>query len=602
MTAAPARLLEPFADAGVLAPADVHVARTLGRLGGEPDERVLLAAALATRAVRLGSVCIELPDMRAVAVDGDDAVDVDALPWPSDAEVLAALRRSPLVIGSTAGPLRPLHLVDDRLLYLDRYFRQEATVREILDRRAGPAPAVDATALAIGLARFFPDTGPDRQRIAAAVAVTSMTSVIAGGPGTGKTHTVARILALLFAQHGPRLRVGLAAPTGRAAAQLQDAVAAQSEVLGLPHAIPAQTIHRMLGFRPGNRSRFRHDATDHLPYDVVIVDETSMVSLTIMCRLLEALRPDARLILVGDPNQLASVDAGAVLADLVSRTVMHRPNPVLDGVLAAEPDPGPRLGDTSPPTERPLDDAELTAARGGVVELLRGRRFSGVLGELADAVRAGDADTVIALARDGGAIEWCGSDELDGVRRDVADAAARTTAHAAAGEALEALAAVRAHRVLCAHSDGGSGVTRWAQLAEEWAGVRPGDRDWYPGQPLLVTANDYDAQVYNGDVGVVVERGGLKAAFARGSGVALLYPNQLVSVRSVYAMTIHRSQGSQYDAVSVVIPPVGSRLLTRELLYTAITRARTRVRLIGDEDAIRAGVERRVLRASGLRG
>ncbi|WP_345001535.1 AAA family ATPase, partial [Tsukamurella soli] len=418
MTAAPARLLEPFADAGVLAPADVHVARTLGRLGGEPDERVLLAAALATRAVRLGSVCIELPDMRAVAVDGDDAVDVDALPWPSDAEVLAALRRSPLVIGSTAGPLRPLHLVDDRLLYLDRYFRQEATVREILDRRAGPAPAVDATALAIGLARFFPDTGPDRQRIAAAVAVTSMTSVIAGGPGTGKTHTVARILALLFAQHGPRLRVGLAAPTGRAAAQLQDAVAAQSEVLGLPHAIPAQTIHRMLGFRPGNRSRFRHDATDHLPYDVVIVDETSMVSLTIMCRLLEALRPDARLILVGDPNQLASVDAGAVLADLVSRTVMHRPNPVLDGVLAAEPDPGPRLGDTSPPTERPLDDAELTAARGGVVELLRGRRFSGVLGELADAVRAGDADTVIALARDGGAIEWCGSDELDGVRRD----------------------------------------------------------------------------------------------------------------------------------------------------------------------------------------
>ncbi|MDF0532302.1 exodeoxyribonuclease V subunit alpha [Tsukamurella sp. 8F] len=600
-------LLDTFADAGVLASADTHVARAMGRLGGETDESVLLAAALATRAVRQGSVCIELSRMREVGVDSGGEVDVYALPWPDLAEVLAALERSPLIVGSPAGPLRPLHLSGD-LLYLDRYYRQEEAVREILDNRAGPAPGVDADRLAEGLRRFFPEPGTDRQRVAAAVAVLSATSVIAGGPGTGKTHTVARILALLFDQHGPELRVGLAAPTGRASAQLQDAVATQADALGLPRTLAAQTIHRMLGFKPGSASRFRHDADNHLPYDVVIVDETSMVSLTIMCRLVEAMRSDARLILVGDPDQLASVDAGAVLADLVSRTVVRAPSPALDGLLAQEGAGG---------AEPALSLDEVAAARGGVVRLLRGRRFGGMLGGLADAVRGGDADEVMRLLRDGGdEIEWCAADDLRGVRADVMSAAEETTRLATAGDAFGALSAVRRHRLLCAHSDGASGVQRWGRLAEEWIGVTRGDRDWYAGQPLLVTANDYDARVYNGDVGVVVAPSGvpqsdrfrsggenpfLRAAFARGTGVALLYPNQLVSVRSVYAMTIHRSQGSQYDAVSVVIPPVDSRLLTRELLYTAITRARSRVRLIGEEAAIRAGVERRVLRASGLR-
>lgn len=591
-------LLEIFAEAGVLGPADVHVAATLGRLGGESDEAVLLAAALATRAVRLGSVCLELTRLRDVAVDGE--VDVAALPWPDDGAVRAGLRRSPLVVGAASGPLRPLRLVGDELLYLDRYHRQEETVRSILDARGGAAPGVDAARLREGLRARFPEPGPDRQRLAAAASVLGQTTVLAGGPGTGKTYTVARILALLFDQHGPDLRVGLAAPTGRAAAQLAGEVRAQGETLGLPREIPAQTIHRMLGFKPGNASRFRHDASNHLPYDVVVVDETSMVSLTIMCRLLEALRPEARLILVGDPDQLASVDAGAVLGDLVARGVTTAPSPELQALLADE---AARTGEQ----ETPLDGAELSDAARGVVRLRRGRRFAGALGDLADAVRRGDADRVVELARAGGdgAIEWCEADDLDGLRADVERTSAVTVAAAQRGLAAEAAAGVQLHRVLCAHSEGPSGVTRWAQLAEEWAGIR-GGAGWYAGQPLLVTANDYDTKVYNGDVGVVIAHEGdpadLRAAFARGGDVALLYPNQLVAVRTVYAMTIHRSQGSQYEAVSVVIPPADSRLLTRELLYTAITRARRRVRLVGGEEALRAGVERQVLRASGLRG
>ncbi len=604
MTATGNTLLATFADAGVLAAADVHVATTLGRLGGESDETVLLAAALATRAVRLGSVCLELSRLRDVAVDGEGEVDVTALPWPDDGAVLAGLQRSPLVVGAPSGPLRPLRLVGGELLYLDRYHRQEQTVRAILDARGGAAPGVDAGRLRDGLRARFPEPGPDRQRLAAAASVLGQTTVLAGGPGTGKTYTVARILALLFDQHGPELRVGLAAPTGRAAAQLAGEVRTQGTALGLPREIPAQTIHRMLGFKPGNASRFRHDAGNHLPYDVVVVDETSMVSLTIMCRLLEALRPEARLILVGDPDQLASVDAGAVLGDLVARGVTTAPSPELEALLADE---NARPAGEGEDVEDALEDGELADARRGVVRLRRGRRFTGALGELADAVRRGDADAVVELARagGGGAIEWCAADDLAGLRDDVQRASAVTVDAARRGLAAEAAAGVQLHRVLCAHSEGPSGVTRWAQLAEEWAGVRGGS-GWYAGQPLLVTANDYDTRVYNGDVGVVIAHEGdpadLRAAFARGGDVALLYPNQLVAVRTVYAMTIHRSQGSQYEAVSVVIPPADSRLLTRELLYTAITRARQRVRLVGSEDALRAGVQRQVLRASGLRG
>src|SRR5450759_852684 len=303
-------LLAEFNRAGVLSSADVHVATALGRRGGESDEQVVLAVALAVRAVRYGSVCVDLGQVRTTAAaDTEESVDLDLLPWPVPEQWYAACAASPLVAGGVNG-------APDR---------QERLVRAELDLRAGCRPAaVDSGRLRAALDLLFPDAAPDYQRLAAAACITGSISVVAGGPGTGKTTTVARLLALMHDVFDHPPRVALAAPTGKAAARLQEAVAEESAYLGSqgltpPGPLTASTLHRLLGSRPGSHSRFKHDRTNRLPFDAVIVDETSMVSLTLMSRLLEAVRPDARLVLVGDPDQLASVEAGAVLGDLVHR-------------------------------------------------------------------------------------------------------------------------------------------------------------------------------------------------------------------------------------------------------------------------------------------
>ncbi|MGW6421814.1 AAA family ATPase [Nocardia sp. NPDC055053] len=672
-------LLRVFNEAGVLSAADVHVAVRLGRMGREDDEDVLFAAALAVRAVRSGSVCLELARMREIGIDADETrdtatgIDPATLPWPDTDRVLAALRRSPLICGGQAGPLRPLRIVEadaegGALLYLDRYYQQEQTLRRVLTERSADHPSIDTELVRAELDRLFADPlgeGPDRQRLAAALAATHWTTVVAGGPGTGKTHTIARILALLTAHRRatpklPALRIALAAPTGKAAARLQEAVREQAAELGLPE-LTAATLHRLLGWQRGRTTRFRHHEHNRLPYDVVVVDETSMVSLTMMSHLFSALRPDTRLVLVGDPDQLASVDAGAVLADLVAGPISGAPNPALrellqsDVALGEQPATGAGAVEQAlpgpPPTEdrthavsghhatehrmsaRPDSGAEsplstgasanlsgpqsdtesLTALeqrrlRGGIVRLTRGRRFGGRIADLAVAVRAGDADAALAILRAGGDdVSLCAPDDTAAVRADVTTAALAVTEAANAGDAVGALTALESHRLLCAHRQGPFGVERWDRMAAEWAaaggaGPEGPQSVWYPGQPLLVTANDHEARIYNGDTGVIVRRpdGSLRAALQRGSEPYLVHPTQFPAVVTVFAMTIHRSQGSQYDTVSVVLPEPESTLLTRELLYTAITRARLHVRIIGTEESIRAAIGRRVLRASGL--
>ncbi|MFE3543298.1 AAA family ATPase [Nocardia sp. NPDC059177] len=668
-------LLRVFNEAGILSAADVHVAVRLGRMGHEDSEDVLFAAALAVRAVRSGSVCLELARMREIGVDADETrdtatgIDPAMLPWPDEDRVLTALRRSPLITGGQRGPLRPLRLVEadaegGALLYLDRYYQQEQTLRRVLTERGADHPVIDTDLVRAELDRLFADplgAGPDRQRLAAALAATHWTTVVAGGPGTGKTHTIARILALLTAHRRaspklPALRIALAAPTGKAAARLQEAVREQAAELGLPE-LTASTLHRLLGWQRGRTTRFRHHEHNRLPYDVVVVDETSMVSLTMMSHLFSALRPDTRLVLVGDPDQLASVDAGAVLADLVAGPVRSTPNPVLAGLL--EPadagattdgsDPAARaesagggsalgagsdpvrcsdavagdssLGDGSGALAGPeitratgqsdpesLSSLEQRRLRGGIVRLTRGRRFGGHIADLAVAVRAGDADAALAILRAGGDdVSLCAPEDTAAVRADVTASALAVTAAAEAGDAVGALTALESHRLLCAHRQGPFGVERWDRQAADWAaaggaGPEGPQAVWYPGQPLLVTANDHEARIYNGDTGVIVRRpdGSLRAALQRGSEPYLVHPTQFPAVVTVFAMTIHRSQGSQYDTVSVVLPEPESTLLTRELLYTAITRARSHVRIIGTEESIRAAIGRRVLRASGL--
>ena len=323
-----AGLLGTFNTAGVLRPADVHTALAVARMAGETDETVQLALALTVRALRNGSVCLDLATVSGTVFDeSEEQIDVSDLPWPEPAPWLDACRRSPLVTpGADERSGRPLRLAGG-LLYLERYWQQEEVVRSQLQQRFGAGGHdVDEARVREALQRLFPRVGlaegePDRQQLAAAVSVLSRVTVLAGGPGTGKTTTVARLLALLHDQPGPPLRIALAAPTGKAAARLEEAVRQATAAMTPADRdrvgeVSASTLHRLLGWQPGSRSRFRHDATNHLPHDVLIVDEMSMVSLTMMARLLEAVRPDARVVLVGDPDQLSSVEAGAVLADI----------------------------------------------------------------------------------------------------------------------------------------------------------------------------------------------------------------------------------------------------------------------------------------------
>lgn len=609
-------LLARLAAAGVLTSADVRVAERLGDLTGEPDPVVHLAAALAVRAVRSGSVCVDLADAPALVAEGSPD-DPDApppgtlapgdLPWPEHAAWTAAVRRSPAVADGVDGPAdRPVRWVDGRV-YLDRYWRDEQVVRRDVDTRLGALLDVDDAALREAVHARFPGAQDGRQRLAAATAALSRLTVLTGGPGTGKTTTVARLVAVLRDVAGPGLRVALAAPTGKAAARLQEAVNAELARLGAPGSdaavgtLTASTVHRLLGWRPSS-TRFAHDRAHRLPHDVVVLDEASMVSLPLLARVLDALRPDARLVLVGDPDQLASVEVGAVLGDLVARPVADGPLPArLTGVLPQDvPGPG--------------DARDLAALHGGVVRLVVSHRFGHDLGLLAEAVRHGDAATALGLLRAGGAhatlVEPAGDvvadDEVPALRDAVAGTGARIAAAARDGDVAGALAALGAHRLLLAHRRGPAGVTRWAALAQRWVeqatqDPRPGT--WPPGRPLLVTVNDRTTGLSNGDTGVVVSdgAGGVIAAFGDARSPRLVRPHRLPAVETVHAMTVHRAQGSQFASVTVLLPPASSPLLTRELLYTAVTRAEDHVTVIGSADAVRAAVARPVRRASGLR-
>ncbi|MGV9825503.1 exodeoxyribonuclease V subunit alpha [Gordonia sp. NPDC003429] len=598
-------VLDDLNALGVLAAADVHVTQRLVTMCGAPvGDAALAATALAVRAVRLGSTCLALGTVSDVAA----AATPGPVRLPSAADIVAELRDCPLVIGAPGAPLRPLVLMesdDGPLLYLQKYFRQEQAIRTALSRRAERAPIVDDDRLDVAIAEVFVggDVAP-RQRVAARLAAIRWTSILAGGPGTGKTYTVARILAVLDLLAGGRTRIGMCAPTGRAAAQLQASVDNDGSLPGTVHAV---TVHSLLGWRPGSTPHYGRG--NKLPHDVVVVDETSMLSMTAMSRLLDAIRDDARLILVGDPHQLASVEAGAVLADLVERDPAQIP-----AVGGIEPAIAALAGDAG------LTDDERLRLRDGVVTLRHGFRFGSQIARVADAVNAGDADTVLDLVTSPTLhdVKLIAPDSLGAVHDDIVAWGRRLHAAAVDGDVHGALGALDAHRVLCAHRDGSWGVRGWQSRIADWLSALPGHprilldaATSIPGQPILVTANDRQTATFNGDCGVVIalpagsgtagSASPTAVAFRRGSEERLIAPARLADTMPAYAMTIHRSQGSQFDTVTVVLPPGGSELLTRELLYTAITRARTRVRIVGTPEVLREAVQRRVHRASGLR-
>jgi exodeoxyribonuclease V alpha subunit len=604
-------LIGPLRERGLLAAIDAELARALGRLAGESRPEVLLGAALASRQTREGHVCIELARFAGTPVVDLDGEPVGELRFPELVAWHAALAGSTLV---GAGPgATPLVLDERGRLYLARYFEHEQRLAELISARAGFVDEpLDQDALRAGLVRLFGEAPaePDWQRVAAELAVVRRLCVVSGGPGTGKTSTVVKILALLvenaFATGRARPRVALLAPTGKAAARLGDSIARAKRTLPcraeVVAAIPetASTIHREFGARGIGGTRFRHGAELPLVADLVIVDESSMVDVALMRRLLEAVPASSRLVLLGDEHQLASVEAGAVLGDLCRAAPPNRHSRALaDRVREAFGESLPSARDESSPG---IGDS--------VVRLHESYRFSGdsAVGRLARAIHGGDADQVVEQLRAGGEAGLSEPGSASELERNLASAAcAGFLPYLSTESADRALLELERFRVLCAHRRGPEGagnVNSMIERALDDAGLlgRGGSSQrWYRGRPLLITHNDYALGLFNGDVGVVIDSPeGARAFFVTAAGPRLLSPSRLPPHETVFATSIHKSQGSEFDEVHVVLPDARSPLLTRELLYTAVTRARHKLVVHASEASVREAVSRCIQRATGL--
>jgi len=574
--------LADWVAAGVLTEGDAMVAASLADLAGltlDADWAVLLALALAVRAPRSGHVAVDLTMVRdqvlaeVEQLDPDAVVAAAALPWPTDPAVwLRAVAASPVCAGE-GSPL----LVDLGLVYLRRFHTHETRVAERVRALAVTlAPTVGRLAVvaaALGL--------DDGQRTAVERCLGHRLGVLTGGPGTGKTRTVAALLAVLLDGEGDDVRIALAAPTGKAAARmgesLSDAVRLLAtsgdgrlvDIAGRIGEVTPSTIHRLLGVRPSGAG-FRHGAQRRLPQRVVIIDEASMVSLPLMDAVLDALADGARLVLVGDAGQLASVDAGSVLGDIAAA----------DGAVGE-----------------------------CVAELTESRRFptESRIGRLAAAIRSGDGVAATAVLAEATSIDDDGVrvrlvETPNSVTDDVAEHARHLVDAARRGDAATAVDALDDLRVLCAHRRGRAGVAHWTRLTEDMITARGHSTSgMYPGRPVIITRNDPARGLFNGDVGVVVRSSeGVRVAFAGEGEPRLIAPAHLDAVDTVHAMTIHKSQGSEFDHVVVVLPSADSRLATRELLYTAVTRARRSVTLVGDAATVAAAIDRTAARTTGL--
>ncbi len=562
-----------------LSDADRHLARYLLELeDGEPSQASALLTALTSAQIREGNVCLPLRDNPMLAELGV-LVDLDALAMSG-------------IVGRPGESGKPLILDDDRL-YLARYHVWERQVIDAIQRLLAAAPpVVDVAALQRGLEeQFGVDPGLSWQRVAAALAVTQRFTIISGGPGTGKTWTLARILSLLQQQPGgAELRVALAAPTGKAAARMSESIAnadsALAERLGA-----AQTLHRLLGMRPG-RVQPRHHADNPLPVDLLIVDEVSMVDLPMMARLLAALPAEARLILLGDRFQLASVEAGQVMADLCGDAGECYSDAVADRVASLSGDALPRSDKPQPPMADHL------------VVLRDSRRFDPDkgIGRLASAVNRGDAEAALDALR-GDATEIALADTDAGTLRRLlrSQVVPLFTEIRKLSDPAQALQQLEAVRVLCAVREGPLGVHQVNASIENDLGID--GHGLYHGQPVMVVVNDYGQQLFNGDIGLVLRdaQGRLRVHFNDGQGgIRTILPSRLPSHETVYAMTIHKSQGSEFEQVILVLPDEASPVVTRELLYTGITRARKKITLCASPASVEQAIQRRVRRISGL--
>ncbi|MCD2519537.1 exodeoxyribonuclease V subunit alpha [Massilia sp. G4R7] len=625
-----------LAEEGELRRLSCAFARFVASLGAAPPALVL-ASALLSELEGHGHSCLQLGDLA--------ASPAELLGWSEDQWKLLARAAGPLPKSGKAWAQllagceqvwdrdafnydQPL-VLDGERLYLRRYWRDETLVADAIGARAREVREVDAKEVRAWLDVLFAakpqGEGPDWQKLACAIALRGSVAIITGGPGTGKTYTVARLLALLFAtapESGSQ-RIALAAPTGKAAARLKesidkalgelaDRVGADLPLRELTQRMgAARTLHSLLGARPDSRA-FAHHAGNPLDVDVLIVDEASMVHLEMMASLLDALPPGATLILLGDKDQLASVEAGAVLGDLChDAQVGAYSAQTRDYVQAAsgEEIPGDFLGDGGALAQQ-------------TVMLRHSRRFGGPIGQLALAVNAGDAaraETVLRSGEEG--VRWIEQAQQQqvlqlaqsgyGAYLDVLNTGLKAGFNTNREEWVrQVLQRFESFRILCAVRDGEWGVSGLNEaiahrLAQ--AGLLRPSGDWYVGRPVMVTRNDYATSVYNGDIGVTLpdpgRPGALRVYFMEGDTVRSVLATRLRNVETAFAMTVHKSQGSEFRHTVLALPRERGAVLTRELVYTGITRASEQFTLVSPAGAVLAeAIAQRTHRTSGLRG
>ncbi|MCQ4315707.1 exodeoxyribonuclease V subunit alpha [Stutzerimonas zhaodongensis] len=575
-----------------LGPLERAFIASLQRLEPETPDMVLLAAALCCEALASGDVCLPLERLAGKR----PWAEVD-LSLPALATWRAQLEASPLI--GARGEYAPLILDGDRL-YLARYQAYEEQLAEQLLARAADAPAVDERQLSDSLARLFAFNrqSPDWQRLAAAQAVRRRLAVISGGPGTGKTTTVVRLLAALLEQPGgERLAIGLAAPTGKAAARMAEAIRNAKAELPVSDAVKAalpdeaRTLHRLLGSR-GDSPKVRHDAAKPLALDVLVVDEASMVDLALMAKLVAALPPKARLILLGDKDQLAAVEAGAVFAELCEGRGF-------DTQAAADLQ---RITGQHVPVETPrsrLGDA--------VVLLTHSHRFAGDsgIGELARRINAGDAKGTVALLQEGRAdLAWNETPSPAALIERLEQGYSPYLQAARQADPSAAFEAFNGFRALTAQREGAFGLTGINEALEARFKRRlgvPARERWYPGRAVMVRQNDYALGLFNGDIGLCLKtEQGLRVFFEGDDGYRGFAPARLPSHDSAFAMTVHKSQGSEFTEVLLALPEQPSPLLTRSLFYTGITRAKRKVEIWALPARLAEAVVTRAERAAGL--
>ena len=556
------------------------------RSRGDPASAEALRDAVrqVATAVREGHVCAELND-----------------------ECLARLPRHSAAL-SDGGTATPLVLRGPRL-YLRRYWHYERLAAARLRALNQAAPLTTPERARQELDTQFPplpDGAVDWQKLAAATALLRRLCVLSGGPGTGKTTTVVRLLAAVLAVQ-PNTRIALAAPTGKAAARMQQALLQQIDRLQVSDtvraALPrtAQTVHRLLGTIPGS-TRFRHHAERPLPWDLLVIDEGSMLDLALAAKLLDALPAHGRLVLLGDKDQLASVEAGAVFGEITRNRVFSE---------AARTELAAASG--LPEAALPLSEADGGALPDAVVWLNHSYRFAqgGGIGRVAAAVNQGDATAVLDSLRRG-ALEWQAT--LPDPETLATQLLARYSAYIEALErpsptgddAAALLEAFERFRVLSATRSGPWGTERLNRAIEaSFRRLRglPVSGDWYPGRPVMITGNDYALRLYNGDIGIACrpDGGTLMVAFQGADGsLRSVAPGRLAQVETAFALTIHKSQGSEFDAVDLILDAPAGRSFTRELIYTGITRARHRACIWASEDCLRQSITQRVTRRSSL--